>query len=440
MISYTGSDKSNKRVFGFIATRKPGGKKGQLTAYLFDTKKSRALCEAVKESFVVAQAIKKDPFAVNRQMPATPNAADSFPALMHYAKPRSSLASKRIIGHGQYGKVYLAELSNGKGKTATKVAVKLMRPNLGHVDGNDFLGEAVMMSKFVHPQLMSLIGVCVEKKPWLILVEFMHYKDLGLVLKHTRKANELLRSHEMLTFVKQVADGMTYMAKNRFLHRDLAARNVMLTHNNKVRIGDFGLARQIPDGQDFWKLDKAGRLPVKYMAIESLTMKRFYIASDVWSFGVFMWEVMAYGGVPWIAEKVANTEVKNAVRKGKRLGKPEMGLLDDEGPGADNSPDGDNHKLWDWWYALLVSTWRQDYKERPTFEELHADLAEKLALEEGRHPPARDVGLLCYEALEKSKDGGMARGGSIIRAAATLKRKENERKAPKESFAPSNGL
>lgn len=438
-ISYTGSDKANKKVFAFIANNPSKHRGSDMNVYVFETKKARHLCEAVKESFIVAQAIKKDPFAVKRSMPATPNAGDDFPELAKYVVNRQGLTSKRIIGHGQYGKVYLADVEEGSCKgDATRAAVKLMRPNLGHVDGNDFLGEAVMMSKFDHPQLMSLLGVCVEKKPWLILVEFMHYKDLGLVLKHTKKLGCLLRSHEMLTFCVQVASGMCFLAEQRFIHRDLAARNVMLTHQNKVRIGDFGLARQIPEDKDYWKLDKAGRLPVKYMALESLTLKRFYIASDVWSFGVYMWEVMSYGAVPWVAEKIPNTEVKSAVRKGVRIGKAKMALLDDEGAGADNTASGDNAKFWNWWYTLMVQTWKADHKQRPTFPDILEILQSRHALEEGRHPPARDVGQLCYDALENSKALSPihARGGSIIRAAATLKRKGNEN----EADGPANGL
>ncbi len=82
------------------------------------------------------------------------------------------------------------------------------------------------------------------------------------------------------------------------MHRDIAARNVLLDANNIVKIADFGLTRKIPDGQDFWKLDKAGKLPVKYMSIESLTLKRFSAASDVWAFGVFLWELLTYADTP----------------------------------------------------------------------------------------------------------------------------------------------
>eukprot|EP00040_Diaphanoeca_grandis_P034240 m.211769 g.211769 ORF g.211769 m.211769 type:complete len:1090 (+) comp33110_c1_seq1:114-3383(+) len=427
MISYTSSDRQNRKIFAFVANNgtkvKAKGDTGpikKMLCHIFETKRAKLLTEAVKKSFLVAQKIRKDPFAVNRPMTETPETIEQWPALQDKLISRKSLESRRIIGHGQYGKVYLADIKTEGQDKSINAAVKLMRPNLGHVDGSDFLNEAVIMLKFDHPDVLNLVGVCIEKKPWLIVVRFMHYKDLGLVLKHSKRLGVKLLSHEMTHFCMQVSSGMKYMESKRFIHRDIAARNVLLTHNNQVCIADFGLARELPAAKDYWKLDKAGRLPVKYMALESLTLKRFYIASDVWSFGVFMWEVMTYGEVPWVAEGVPNQEVKNAVRKGKRLGKPEMRL-----GGLGESMENQNTEYWDWLYEQLSACWLEQISSRPTFYQLHETLSMRLASESTRHAPMRDIGLATYEALENVKTKhGIARGGSIIRAAPTLPRKK----------------
>jgi len=424
MISYTGSDRNNRKIFAFVANNANSKKADKkMLCHVFETKKAKQLCEAVKKSFLVAQKIRKDPFAISRAMKETPEAVQQWPGLRGKLLPRKSLTSKRIIGHGQYGKVYLADIKavgqHGK-EEVVKAAVKLMRPNLGHVDGSDFLNEAIIMLSFDHPQMLNLIGVCIEKKPWLIVVKFMHYKDLGLVLKHTKKLGIKLRSNEMTHFCMQVAAGMKYMESKRFIHRDIAARNILLTHRNQVCIGDFGLARELPKDKEYWKLDKAGRLPVKYMALESLTLKRFYIASDVWSFGVLMWEIMTYGEVPWVAEGIPNTEVKKAVRKGKRLSKPEIALET-----GDERTTKANEKYWDWLYEHISMCWLESIPSRPTFSRLHETLTLRLQKESGRHPQMRDIGLATYEALENVKQKhGIARGGSIIRAAPTLPRQK----------------
>ncbi len=192
--------------------------------------------------------------------------------------------------------MFLAEHTDKSGKIPaemSKLAVKLMLPEFAGADMNDFLGEALVMREFNHPNILSLVGLCTAAKPWAIVVEFMQYKDLGVVLRSCRRSEVFLRPHEMCHLAAQVATGMIYLGELRYLHRDIAARNILLTTNNVVKIGDFGLARKLPDGESFWKLDKAGKLPVKYMALESLTTKRFTVATDVWSFGVFIWEIMA---------------------------------------------------------------------------------------------------------------------------------------------------
>jgi serine/threonine protein kinase len=424
-IAYTGTDPKQKKIFCFIATD-PRTKASH--CHVFESKvQGRHLAAAVMDAFKQAVKIRDDPFALRREVEVTPDAAGMANVFAAHQIDRRALKAKIVIGHGQYGKVYLADFAHGS--EVKKAAVKLMRPELSHVNGKDFLTEAHSMLRFNHPKLLTLIGVAIEKKPWLIVVNFMHYKDLGIVLRQCRKNDVLLRSHEMLTLCEQMADGMVYMSDLRYIHRDLAARNIMLTHKNAVKIGDFGLARMLPEGKDYWRLDKAGRLPVKYMAAETLTSKRFSVASDVWAFGVCMWEVMAYGETPWARQKVANVDVKNAVSHGKRLIKPPMYLYapQDVSPEAEVQLDEGPEvtELWDWWYSLLLECWDATPKDRPSFQFLKAELGKKFAAESARLPAMRDVGKACYLALEAAKKmKGRGRGGSIIRAAETTARKK----------------
>jgi nicotinamidase-related amidase len=426
-ISYTGTDPKSAKIFCFIST---DPKTRTSNCHVFEAKsKGRQLTDAVFKAFQLAVKIRDDPFAVVREGEVTPDAAGMANMFTKYHILRDRLKAKIIIGHGQYGKVYLADLADAHTGEVAKAAVKLMRPELSHVNGRDFLQEAAAMVQFKHPKLLSLLGVCIEKKPWLIIVNFMHYKDLGIVLRQCKQHGILLRAHEMLTFCEQVAMGMIYISDLRFIHRDLAARNILLSHDNAVRIGDFGLARKLDDGKDYWRLDKAGRLPVKYMAVETLTSKRFSVASDVWAFGVFMWEVMTYGDNPWSKQGVANTDIKDAVAAGTRLNQPEFELLtvdEDADPLGDERFDKSEEAktLWDWWYAMLLKTWHARPTSRPTFSSLQLDLETKFMSECTRVPAPRDIGRACYEALEAQK-GVDGRGGSIIRAAETLKRRKS---------------
>lgn len=163
------------------------------------------------------------------------------------------------------------------------------------------------------------------------------------------------------------------------------------------------MARKLPEGASYWRLDKAGRLPVKYMAAETLTSKQFSVASDVWAFGVYMWEVMSYGAIPWAKEGIANVDIKNAVNGGVRLGKPDInGLLSEQ-----QSEEDDGYldittwkatSLWDWcancmiynlfftklvftrWYEVLLKCWAHQAVDRPSFHEIRTQLREQMEM------------------------------------------------------------
>ena len=215
----------------------------------------------------------------------------AFPELAEKQVDRATLDAVVVIGQGQYGKVLLC-----KSKTLSKVqyAVKLMRGDTNVASSADFAEEAKSLAQFDHPSLLTLVGVCFEKKPWLLITDYMCYKDLHLVLRGLATQENYLYLNEIIPLGIQVAEGLEYLGSLRFIHRDIAARNIVLRSNNQVKIADFGLARKLPDGLEFWKLDKLGRLPVKYMAVETLTLKHFSLSSDVWAFGVFLWELIRF--------------------------------------------------------------------------------------------------------------------------------------------------
>lgn len=406
-IAFVKEDSKNKRIVGFISS---DPKTGLLLCHVFNCDSGLAVSEAITKSFKLAAQLRTDPFAVNREGPETPEAVSA--EFVPLQVDRKDLKVKMIIGHGQYGKVYLAQLG-----TKGQVAVKLIKVDASAGDEADFLGEARMLLNFDHPRLLKVAGVCLEKKPWLLIADYMQYKDLGVVLRQCLKLKIVLQANETLSFALQVAEGLDHLLSRRFIHRDIAARNVLLDANNVVKIADFGLTRQLPDGQDFWKLDKAGRLPVKYMSIESLTLKRFSSFSDVWAFGVYMWELLSYAETPWEAERVENTEVRQALIDGKRLSCPQHIHATAFG----DDPDGFTHAedLHNRIFAVAASCWLKEMTERPTMSQLVQSLSTMLTEENPRCEPARDIGLECYRALEANRGRSKAhgeRGGSVIRS------------------------
>lgn len=366
------------------------------SCHLFECRsKAREVVDAVKEGFKIAQEIKTDPFGVARVFPETPEVMK--PAFEKYVKNRGSMVAKSIIGHGQYGKVYLADFKSETGEEVP-LAVKLMKPGGLPADELDFLLEAESMAQFDHPSLLRLFGVCIERRPWCILVDFMPYKDLGVILRQAAKNEIYVRNNEMLHMITQIIEGMLHMLSKRYLHRDLAVRNILLTENNIIKVADFGLARRIPDGQDFWRLDKAGRLPVKYMAPETLTVKRFTEKSEVWAFGVCVWEIMSYGLGPWDAMGIDSPDVKKAIMDGKRLLKPIHLYPDNPLEAIENNQEA-SQVVWDKMFATLQTTWKHEQPDRPSFADLKVTFGQYFKEESARLPDTRDLGLRVFQSL-----------------------------------------
>uniref|UniRef100_A0A8C5JQ84 Tyrosine-protein kinase receptor n=1 Tax=Junco hyemalis TaxID=40217 RepID=A0A8C5JQ84_JUNHY len=284
---------------------------------------------------------------------------ESLPAF-----PRDKLNLQKFLGSGAFGEVYEGTavdiLADGSGES--KVAVKTLKKGATDHEKSEFLKEAHLMSKFDHPHILKLLGVCLLNEPQYLILELMEGGDLLSYLRGARKKklqSPLLSVTDLLDICLDVCKGCVYLEKMHFIHRDLAARNCLVSEKEYgrssriVKIGDFGLARDVYKN-DYYRKRGEGLLPVRWMAPESLIDGVFTSRSDVWAFGVLVWETLTLGQQPYPG--FSNTEVLHHVRSGGRLETP------------NNCPDD----LCD----LMMRCWSQEPLNRPTFSCIHDKLQE----------------------------------------------------------------
>ncbi|KFW90340.1 Tyrosine-protein kinase Mer, partial [Phalacrocorax carbo] len=240
---------------------------------------------------------------------------------------RNALSLGKVLGEGEFGSVMEGHLSQPEG-TPQKVAVKTMKlDNFSQREIEEFLSEAACMKDFDHPNVIKLLGVCIElssqqvPKPMVIL-PFMKYGDLHSFLLRSRleMAPQFVPLQTLVKFMVDIALGMEYLSSRHFLHRDLAARNCMLRDDMTVCVADFGLSKKIYSG-DYYRQGRIAKMPVKWIAIESLADRVYTTKSDVWAFGVTMWEIATRGMTPYPG--VQNHEIYEYLFHGQRLKKPE---------------------------------------------------------------------------------------------------------------------
>ncbi|KAM9375530.1 tyrosine-protein kinase ITK/TSK [Pholidichthys leucotaenia] len=250
------------------------------------------------------------------------------------------LALGRELGSGQFGLVL-----EGRWRDR-KVAVKTIREEC--MSDEDFKEEAKVMMKLSHCKLVQLYGVCTQGSPMCLVFEFM---DNGCLTDYLRQRKGHLVPDTLLQMCLDVSEGMAYLESSNFIHRDLAARNCLVSKNNEVKVSDFGMTRFVLDDQ--YTSSQCSKFPVKWSAPEVIRYCKFSSKSDVWSFGVLMWEVYNEGRFPY--ENRTNSEVVESLNAGLRLLKPRL---------APNSV----HLLMDW-------CWKEKPEDRPTFALLLHELA-----------------------------------------------------------------
>uniref|UniRef100_A0A7M4FDI0 receptor protein-tyrosine kinase n=1 Tax=Crocodylus porosus TaxID=8502 RepID=A0A7M4FDI0_CROPO len=264
-----------------------------------------------------------------------------------------------VIGEGNFGQVLKARIK--KDGLRMDAAIKRMKEYASKDDHRDFAGELEVLCKLGHhTNIINLLGAC-EHRGYLYLA--IEYAPHGNLLDFLRKSRVLetdpafaianstastLSSQQLLHFAADVARGMDYLSQKQFIHRDLAARNILVGENYVAKIADFGLSR----GQEVYVKKTMGRLPVRWMAIESLNYSVYTTNSDVWSYGVLLWEIVSLGGTPYCGMTCA--ELYEKLPQGYRLEKPLN--CDDEV------------------YDLMRQCWREKTYERPSFAQILVSL------------------------------------------------------------------
>ncbi|XP_076823872.1 uncharacterized protein LOC143469883 isoform X2 [Clavelina lepadiformis] len=256
---------------------------------------------------------------------------------------RSEIHMKQRLGGGQYGDVYEA-LWKSYNRT---VAVKTFREDTTNTE--EFLKEAAVMKSIKHPNLVQLLGVCTLEPPFYIVTEFM---SRGNLLEYLRKSDKTIINDVVLLYMSvQIALAMEYLEKRNYIHRDLAARNCLVEENNIVKVADFGLSRLMAIGDDYTA--KAGaKFPIKWTAPESLAYNRFSTKSDVWSFGILLWEIATYGMSPYPG--VDLSMVYEKLENGYRM----------------DAPKTCSRAV----HLLMLECWYWDACDRPTFTEIRCRL------------------------------------------------------------------
>ncbi|XP_076414275.1 epithelial discoidin domain-containing receptor 1 isoform X2 [Peromyscus maniculatus bairdii] len=302
--------------------------------------------------------------------------------------PRSRLRFKEKLGEGQFGEVHLCEVEDPQDLVSGDlpvsvhkghpllVAVKILRPDATKNARNDFLKEVKIMSRLKDPNIIRLLGVCVQDDPLCMITDYMENGDLNQFLSAHQLENKAAQgvpgdrepdqgptiSYPMLLHVgAQIASGMRYLATLNFVHRDLATRNCLVGENFTIKIADFGMSRNLYAG-DYYRVQGRAVLPIRWMAWECILMGKFTTASDVWAFGVTLWEVLMLCRSQPFGQLTDEQVIENAGE-----------FFRDQGRQVYLSrPPACPQTL----YELMLRCWSREPEQRPPFAQLHRFLAD----------------------------------------------------------------
>ncbi|NP_001296121.1 ephrin type-B receptor 2 isoform 3 precursor [Homo sapiens] len=258
----------------------------------------------------------------------------------------SCVKIEQVIGAGEFGEVCSGHLKL-PGKREIFVAIKTLKSGYTEKQRRDFLSEASIMGQFDHPNVIHLEGVVTKSTPVMIITEFMENGSLDSFLRQNDGQFTVI---QLVGMLRGIAAGMKYLADMNYVHRDLAARNILVNSNLVCKVSDFGLSRFLEDDTSDPTYTSAlgGKIPIRWTAPEAIQYRKFTSASDVWSYGIVMWEVMSYGERPYW--DMTNQDVINAIEQDYRLPPPM------DCPSA--------------LHQLMLDCWQKDRNHRPKFGQI----------------------------------------------------------------------
>ncbi|XP_044144609.1 ephrin type-B receptor 3 [Bufo gargarizans] len=262
----------------------------------------------------------------------------------------SCVKIEEVIGAGEFGEVCRGRLKQA-GRREQLVAIKTLKAGYTEQQRRDFLGEASIMGQFDHPNIIRLEGVVTRSRPVMILTEFMENGALDSFLRMNDGQFTVI---QLVGILRGIASGMKYLSEMNYVHRDLAARNILVNSNLVCKVSDFGLSRFLENSRSdpTYTSSLGGKIPIRWTAPEAISYRKFTSASDVWSYGIVMWEVMSYGERPYW--DMSNQDVINAVEQDYRLPPPM------DCPSA--------------LHQLMLDCWLRDRNLRPKFSQIVSSL------------------------------------------------------------------
>ena len=257
---------------------------------------------------------------------------------------RKQIRLIKKLGSGSFAQVW-GGIWNG----TTSVAVKTLKTGTSMAE-SDFLREATLMKELRHPNILQLYAMCTKEQPFFIITELMKH---GSLLEYLRNERGVLKLSQLISMAQQVTEGMAYLEEHQYIHRDLAARNVLVGDGLICKISDFGLTQLVEEAESNARETK---FAIKWTAPEALSRNKFSVKSDVWSYGVLLYEIITFGRFPYAG--MTNEEVIRKLEQGYRMPQPKESSYA--------------------YYNIMLKCWREEPENRPTFEALQWELEEFL--------------------------------------------------------------
>uniref|UniRef100_A0A8C7DJF8 Receptor protein-tyrosine kinase n=1 Tax=Oncorhynchus kisutch TaxID=8019 RepID=A0A8C7DJF8_ONCKI len=288
--------------------------------------------------------------------PLTPSGEAPNQALLRILK-ETEFKKIKVLGSGAFGTVFKGVWIPEGENVKIPVAIKVLREATSPKANKEILDEAYVMASVEHPHVCRLLGICLTSTVQLI-TQIMPY---GCLLDYVKENKDLIGSQCLLNWCVQIAKGMNYLEERHLVHRDLAARNVLVKTPHHLKITDFGLAKLLTADEKEYHAD-GGKVPIKWMALESILHWTYTHQSDVWSYGVTLWELMTFGSKPY--DGIPAREIAGVLEKGERLPQPPICTIDV--------------------YMIMVKCWMIDADSRPRFRELISEFS-KMARDPSRY-------------------------------------------------------